>query len=267
MNIEYFRLVSVDPQGIGNKGNGQIDLLYSSLLNLYGLNYYKSIKVNQIAPNQGIKEFVEIEKGFVHVNIIYIIDPRFDSLADFEKNKIRLEVIHAGLLRLAKEDDKFAKVKLERIRNEILENKFDFAIEVFKKENPVDNKFLSKLIIRPQSGYFDFFLQVINEGHRVCEIHLYKGKSTPFYVDSFFSKIIWVGINQLIIEGEEKQMRIIIDINECNVSFDNLTSYSKPPLWEMMRVGLTQEENNNAYENWLHSLPPAYSAIIRNSDN
>jgi len=267
MKVDIFRLISVDPNGIGNKENGLLDLLYSYLLWKNGLDYYSFIKVNQIHQDQGIEEFVEIEEGFVHINIIFNTDPNFDTLNDAKKNKIRLDVIHAGLLRLADEDLKFSKIILEKIKNEILERDFNFELEGKIRKSTFDDKTVCQFLINPQTKYFDYFFLIQKDGNDLCKINIYRGKPSTFYLDSFFSTMIWNNENQVIIEGKEKQMKMILDVANCKLNFQNLTRYPIPPLWEMEKAEISEQENMTAYENWLHSLPPAYSAIIRESEN
>lgn len=267
MKVDIFRLISVDPNGIGNKENGLLDLLYSYLLWKNGLDYYRFIKVNQIHQDQGIEEFVEIEEGIVHINIIFNTDSNFEALNDVNKNRIRLDIVHAGLLRLAEEDPKFFKATLERIKNEILERNFNFELEGEIKESPFDNGTICKFLINPQTKYFDYFFLVLKEGKDLCKVNIYRGKPTTFYLDSFFSTVIWNNKDLITIEGREKQMKMTLNVVKCDLNFQNLTEYAVPPLWEMMKAEISEQENKNAYENWLHSLPPAYSAIVRGNEN
>ncbi len=267
MKVDIFRLISVAPNGIGNKENGLLDLLYSYLLCENGLDYYKYIKVNQIGADQGIEEFVDIRKGFVHINIIFNTDLNFDKLNDITKNKLRLDIIHAGLLRLGDKDPKFSKITLEKIKKEILERDFNFELEGKIRKNRFDDITSFKLLINPQTKYFDYFFLIQKDGKNLCRIPIYRGKPSTYYLDSFFSTLTWNNESQLTVTGKEKQMKIILDTTSCKLTFQNLTKYPKPPLWEMMRADIDEQQSSNAYENWLDSLPPGYSAIIRDNDN
>jgi hypothetical protein len=267
MKVDIFRLISVDPHGIGNKENGLLDLLYSYLLWKNGLDYYRFIKVNQIHQDQGIEEFVEIEKGLVHINIIFNTDPNFDTLNDANKNRIRLDIIHAGLLRLADKDPKFSKTNLEKIKDEILERNFNFELEGQIRKSPFDDTTVCRFLINPQTKYFDYFFLIQKDGSDLCKIPIYRGKPLTYYLDSFFSTVTWNNKNQVVIEGKEKQIKMILDVANCKLDFQNLTQYPKPPLWEMANAEIDEQDNKTAYENCLHSLPPAYSAIIRESEN
>lgn len=264
--LDYLRLISIDPYGIGNEGNGMIDILYSHLLNENGLSFYKYIKINQIHQSQDIKEFVDFDRGKVHVNIIHNTPSNFDHLDDFSKNKIRLEVIHKGLLRLSKEDERFQKNKLEEIREELLSKKFYFVIEGVVLVNPFEKNIISKISITPHSKYFIFSLEVKNENGVLCKANLYTSKPLVYYLDSFFSVMKWINKDELCVGGKSKEMNILLKLSNCDIRFKNLTRYNKPPLWEMGRAEATDIEKKVAYENWLDSLPPEYAAVIKNNN-
>lgn len=267
MKIDIFRLISIDHNGIGNRGNGLLNIIYSYLLWKNGLDYYKFVKINQIGREQQVKEFVEIQKEYVHINLIHPTDKNFDLLDDDRKNKIRLEIIHAGLMRLAEVDSRFSISKLNEIRKEVIESNFRIALESNGKINRFDKAVLVKLLILPSTTYFDYHLIVQRNEMEICRQFLYRGKPAPDIVSYFFSKPKWKNKNELVIEGQEKQMRIRLDISSCTLEFQNLTQYPNPPLWEMMKVGISEQENKSAYEDWIHSLPPAVAAIVRDSNN
>ncbi len=264
--LDYLRLISIDPNGIGNEGNGMLDILYSYLLYENGLSFYKYIKINQIHQSQDIKEFVDFDKGKVHVNIIHNTPSNFDYLDDISKNKIRLEVIHAGLLRISKEDERLQKDKLEKIREEILLKKNYFIIDGIVSVNPFDKNITCKILITPQAKYFIFSLDVKNKDSYLCKVDLYRSKPLVYYLDSFFSIIKWINKDELYVGGKAKQMSILLNLSNCDIQFKNLTQYNKPPLWEMGKTETNNTEKRVAYENWLDSLPPEYAAVIRNSN-
>lgn len=267
VKIEIFRLISIDPDGIGNQGNGLLDILYSYLLWKNGLDYYKFIRINQIGREQQIKEFVEIKKGKVHVNLIHPTDKKFDLLDNFSKNRIRLDVIHAGLLKLAEVDSRFSSNVLEKIREDILKNNFNVSLDGEWKVNQFDRTVQFRFSVIPYTDFFDYYITVQRDGIEICKQFLYRGKPNPSIAFYFFSRPKWKNKNELLIEGEEKQMRIRLDISSCTLEFQNLTQYTNPPLWEMMKVGIGEQESKSAYEDWLHSLPPAVAAIVRDSNN
>lgn len=267
MKVDIFRMTSIDPYGVGNKENGLLDLLYSYFLNKYGLDYYPYLVVNQIHQEQGIEEFVDIQKNEAFVSIVFNTAPSFETLDDLHKNKIRLDLIHAGLLRLSEKDERFSKSILEKIKREILDSNFTFDLPGEIRKNPKDESTIFRFVLRPHTKYFDHFFLIQRDGKDLCKMHVYRGKPYTSYFESFFSKVTWKPNNRIVIEGKEKQMKITFDFEKCKILFENLTQYPKPPLWEMSRADISEKENLTAYENWIHSLPPGYAAIIRNSEN
>ena len=267
MKIDIFRLISVDPRGIGNTGNGLLDFLYSYLLWQNGLGYYKYIRVNQIHQDQGIEEFVDMEEGKVHINIIFNTDINFDALDDIEKNRIRLDIIHSGLLRLSDKDPNFSNKTLRKIRDEILQKEFNIEVECLIKESPYDNNLFCKILVNPLARCFDYYILLQKDDNVLCKIHFFRSNPLTYYFEVIFNKISWKTEGEVIIEGSENQMKMSLDVNNCKLDFQNLTIYPSPPLWEMANAEISEQEKRSAYQNWLDSLPPAFSAIIGQSEN
>jgi hypothetical protein len=67
--------------------------------------------------------------------------------------------------------------------------------------------------------------------------------------------------------GKDKIVEISVFIDRCTVEYKNLTSYEKPPYFELMKAGLSDEEKGRARKDWEHSLPPSHAAVIRQADN
>jgi hypothetical protein len=267
MKIDIFRLTSIDPDGVGNEENGLVDLLYSFLLWRNGLDYYKYILVNQIGKNQNINEIVQIKGGRVHINLIHATDKNFDQLDDIRKNMAKVDIIHDGLQRLGKVDPRFSTELLNKVRDQIVSNNFSVVLESVGKDSPFEKGVSGKMIILPTSKYFDYCLLIKNGDKEVCRQFIYRGMPTSYYYYSLFSSAKWKNRTTFIVEGREKQMRLKLDVSNCKVVFENLTQYPSPPLWEMMKVGISEQESKSAYENWLHSLPPAVAAMIRVHEN
>ncbi|MFT3677208.1 MAG: hypothetical protein QM781_15030 [Chitinophagaceae bacterium] len=267
MKIDIFRLTSIDHAGVGNEENGLVDLLYSFLLWKNGLDYYKYILINQIGKDQQIKEVVQIKNGRVHVNLIYTTEKNFDQLDDYRKNTIKVDIIHEGLQRLSKVDPRFSDELLNKIRGQIISKNFSVELESIGKNSPFDKEVSGKMVILPTPKYFDYYLLIKNGSKEICRQFIYRGAPTSDYFYAFFSRAKWKNNITFIVEGREKQMRLKLDVSNCKVTFENLTHYPNPPLWEIMKVGISEQESKSAYENWLHSLPPAVAAMIRDHEN
>lgn len=260
------RLNSVVPHGVSGPQAGALDLIYSFLLQEFKQDFYNYISINQIGTD--INEFVQNEQGKkMHVNIRYPEYDDFEERDSSEKNRIRLEVIHSGLLRIADYDKKFDVDKLEAIKRKILDNKFLFDIPLKMAINKKNKSLKAAIIVRPGVDSFDYFVSAEENGKEKCKGLIYKGITNTSYFAYFFKDSKWKNDNEIIITGKEKQVEVHVFVDKCKIEFVNLTPYPKPPLFEMLRVDISDEDKERAYKDWLHSLPPSHAAIIRNADN
>src|SRR3954469_5966021 len=100
------RLNSAVPHGMGSTPEtGAISLIYEFLLEESEQGFYRHITINQIGED--LDEFIEKEaSNDIHINIRY---PAFENLAKLEtsqKNHMRLDLIHTGLVKIADFDKK-----------------------------------------------------------------------------------------------------------------------------------------------------------------
>jgi hypothetical protein len=260
MKTEIINLGSVVKNGVGPK-NGAINLIYSYLLQEYGLNLYNRIKINQIGDD--LEELIMREYKNIHISIRYPADPDYDKKTISEKNNFRLNIIHAGLLRLAHTYNKLDVDKLEAIRSKILENNFLFDIPYKSFINPKQKNQVAKIIIHPQESTFTVYVTIEENGQRRCRILLYNGRPTDYYITAFFSYGKWYGNNKVVISGKYKEVEMHVDVNKCNVDIVNLSRYEKPPFFEMMRSEISESDHEKAHQNWLDSLPPGMADFIR----
>ena len=260
------RLGSVVSHGVGGPEAGAINLIYAHFLHEYGQGFYKRIGINQIGED--LNESVLKEQGNkIHVNIRYPVYDDFESKGIDEKNKIRLEVIHTSLLRIAEYDKKISVNQLELIRNRILDNNFSFNLLCKSFVSNLSKDLMAKIIVHPEMHKFDFYVLIEKERKEICNQWIYCGITEPVYFTELFSKAKWKSANELVITGKKEEVEIKILIDDCKIEYKNLTRYDRPPYFEMMRADISSEEKEKAYKDWKHSLPPAVAAIIRRADN
>lgn len=261
------KLNSVIPHGVGSgPESGAIDLIYTFLLDKFGQSIYSYISINQIGSE--LNEFVMKESGKnIHVNIRYPTYDNFETMSVDEKNKIRLEVVHSGLLRIADYDKKLSAEKLEEIKREVLNKNFSFEFDLKIFKNKKNASLIAKITVQPGMDKFDYFLLIEESGNEICKILIYKGRTNIFYFDQLFNVGKWKNDEELIITGKEKQIQLRVFIDRCKVEYINLTPYSKPPLFEMFRADISDADRDKAHKDWMHSLPPAIAANVRESEN
>jgi hypothetical protein len=260
------RLSSIIDYGIGGPETGAIELIYHFLLKEFEQNFYRRIGINQVGNN--LDEVILKEPGDkIHININYPLTPNFAKKDNEEKNKIHLDFIHTALLRILDYDKKFDKERIEQIRNKILEKNFSFEFICKCFVNKKNTNLIAKIVVQPKIDRFDYFIVIEENGVIKCKLKIYSGKTDIFYFDALLSSGKWQSINKLIITGKRKDVEIQVDVEKCEVAFKNLTNYSKAPYFEMMRADISEADREKAYQDWLHSLPPANRAIITHEPN
>lgn len=260
------RLNSVVPHGVGSGSESlALDLIYAFLLHEFGQDVYRYISINQIGSD--LNEFVMKEPGKkIHVNIRYPAHQDFEIKNIDEKNRIRLDVVHAALLRIADFDKKLAVEQLEAIRKKILANNFSFDFVCTSHVNKKASNLTAMIIVHPATDRFDYYVLVQEDKKVKCKLHIYRGRPGLLFTEFFFYGK-WKGKSELIIWGKEKEVEIHILIDECKADFVNLTRYPNPPYFTMMRADISDEDRAKAHQDWKHSLPPAIAAVIRQPNN
>jgi hypothetical protein len=259
------RLNSVILHGVSGPEAGALNLIYEFLLTEYNQNAYSYISINQI--NDDLNEGM-IKKGKqVYLNIRYPSPEDFELRTKEEKNRIRLEVIHSGLLRIAEKDKKLDVHSLQAIKDKILINKFSFHF-VFKTfENKKNRKLSAKLIVHPGAEQFKYYLQIDEQGQSKCKEIIYNGNTSGFYIADLFKFGKWKDDNHFILTGKRHEVEIHIFIDQCKVEYVNLTQYEKSPFFEIFRLDIGSEQKVASVKNFEHSLPPAIAAMIKKNDN
>jgi len=260
------RLGSVVAHGVGGHEAAAIDMIYIFLLHEFGQDIYRRIGINQIGED--LNEFVMKEPGNkVHVNIRYPVYEDFELKSVDEKNRIRLDVIHSALLRIAEYDKKLDTHQLEAIRKKILDYNFSFEFVCKTHVNKKNGNLVAKITVHPEMDRFNYYAIIEESGKVKCRIHIYNGRTGVFFGEEFFSYGKWRGDNEFIIGGKTKEAEIHVLVKECKAEFVNLTRYANPPYFTVMRADISEEDREKAGQDWQHSLPPAVAAVIRQAHN
>lgn len=259
------RLNSVVPHGVSGPEAGAMNLIYEFLLKEHLQNAYSYISINQIGDD--LNEVIIKNGKQVYVNIRYTSPNDFESKSKEDKNLIRLEVIHAGLMRIAEKYKKLDIQSLEEIRKQIITNKFSFYFVCKTYENKKQKKINAKLIVHPQPHEFIYYLQIQEEGIVKCKLSMYKGDTSNYYIEDLFKFGNWKSDNHFILTGKRKDVEVHVFVDQCKIEYVNLTSYDKAPFFEMFRSDISLQQKEAALKNFEHSLPPAITAIIKKNDN
>jgi hypothetical protein len=265
MSIEI-RLGSVVINGVGGPEAGALNLIYSQLLKEFGQDLYRRIGINQIGED--LEEFVDKESGNrVHVNIRWPTPANLDALSTDEQNRYRLEVLHASLLRVAEFDHKLDINILEEIREKVLAHNFSFEFVCASFPNKKVKGMTTKVVVRPEIKGFIFYIIIEDQGKEKCRLRIYNGLRDIVIFAELFSIGKWKSKNEFLLTGKRKELEITVYTDDCRMETKNLTPYPNPPYFQMMREDNSQEERDKAFEDYLHSLPPAHAAILRRAHN
>jgi hypothetical protein len=65
-----------------------------------------------------------------------------------------------------------------------------------------------------------------------------------------------------VITGKAQEVETHVNMKEGTMTIVNLTSYERPPKYEMFKAYKTKEEKDQAYKDWIHSLPPGAAGTM-----
>lgn len=259
------RLGSNVAHGIGGPECGAIELIYMYLLCEFEQDYYRRISINQIGDEADEIIIKEANKS-IHININCSVLNKFNNKSADQKNKIRLEVIHEALLRIANFDNKLNISKLEAIKNKILIHNFSFEFDYKLFTKKIKNNLFCKIVIKPLINKFVLSAVVEKNGDIICKTPIFEGLTTLFYFDCFFCFAKWKGDNEVIIYGKEKTVRTHLLIDSCTIDIVNLTVFENPPLYTLMKYKITSDVRDKAHKNWMESLPPNIAKVVRHAN-
>lgn len=265
MPIKGFKLDSIVADGVGGPESGAISMIYAIALHETGQDHY-SIIVNQIGDT--VDELILKSPGKkLHINIRYqpVID--FKNKPAQEKNIFRLEVIHQAMLRIQVEYNEYDRSKLEAIKQSILEKNFNFEYFIKKFSHPKNKKLVAYISVNPKMHSFDYSLVTTLDGIQTSKIPFYKGLTNTYYLPMFFQKAKWRGEDRIVLTGKGNIVETHVVLADKVVSYVNLTKYEKPPLFELMKAGISKQVKEKHSLNWRDSLDPKVAEILDQIDN
>ncbi len=254
---------SVVPHGVGSSSEASaIELIYAILLRRFDADVY-SFSINQIGND--LEEFILKEPGNkIHINFRYPAYKDFESKTVQERNLIRLEVIHAALLKIAENDSKVAADKLNLIKEDIIENDFNYEFQVKQFTNRKNKDLVAKIILHPRVDKFVYYISIENKGQEFLRLLLYNGLPGYDYFTKFFQKGKWRGENEVIITGKDNIVETHVLLDQKRIDFINLTNYENPPMFQLMKADISKKEKERALNDWYDSLPLEMSITLRN---
>lgn len=257
------RLGSVIPHGVGGPEAIFIDFVYCQMLIEAGLNVYSYIGINQIADD--LQELVIKEPtNKIYINIRYPVFSDFETRSEMEKNRIRVDIVHTALLRIADYDKRLDKAKLETIRNTILERNFSFEFVCETYPNKKNNHLNVKVVVHPGMTEFNYYAVVTELGKEKCRVPIYRGlPGVTYFYSYFFATGKWKNNNEFILTGNLNEVETRVHVDTCHVAIVNLTTYGKPPQYTLLQAGIPEEQRKISRSEYNQTLSPGSQELLR----
>jgi putative transposase len=147
------RLESVVPHGVGGTEAGIIDLIYAFLLQEYGQDIYSYIHVNQIGED--LDEVIIKDGKNIYINVRYPAIEGLEQRSTKERNRIRLDVAHTALLKIAEYEKKLDVTKgiwLENLSRLKMDYFFKPLKFVFMKRNTFSESQILAVLKEQEAG-------------------------------------------------------------------------------------------------------------------
>jgi len=256
------RLGSVIEYGFG-PNTGAISFIYSQLLEEYNVGLHENVLINHIGND--LQELIIKQGKQIGINIRYRLPNNFNELDADKKNSVFTDIIHAALVRLAKDKPQINIAKLEAIRQKVLDKKFSFYFLYKTHPNKQYENLVAKVIINPELNKFNFFVSLEDRGIEKCRLLVYVGKPTDFYISDLFFHGKWKGRSEFVLNGKRSEIVIHIFLDECKIKFVNTSGDdAKAPLFELFKSDADKEKTLKDY---IASLNPAIAAVITHTPN
>lgn len=243
MKRTQIKLNSICKDGIGHSvGAELLPTLYEFLLHKEGQDYYKSITVLQISDTEEERVGeIPTRNGFVRI----IRDTLgFDLLDINEKNIVRLGILHEGLLRLANDYKKIDIGTLQRIKEKVLKNNFEFEF-IFKSAKSVQNNIVVDLSVAPGFESFKYYVTIRAHKEILCRQLIYVGLADFYYNKFVFNKIV-IKKEDVSIFDKDEHAEIKVNIKNCFIDVLNHSLYSNPPEYTFWRGDITKQQRDLA---------------------
>ncbi len=206
------------------------------------------ILINEIDYN--LKELISIVDKKIYINTIL---PNFDILDQntcFERNAIRLELIHNSLIRLARIDKRFNFEILNEIKSKILEKSFYFEIELYNFNNKKFNNINAKILVLPYENRFEYYLSIYINNELKYKFLIYLGLPNCYYAAELFSKGKWANQNLFILTGTANEVSLSLNLIDNNLTFTNLTTFRLPIYFSNNLAKIAENEKIFEANNW-----------------
>ena len=200
---------STSGPAIAGEETAPLCLIYSFLLHACGLDHYKRIAITLLGDNED--EVVTRSPGKkIAVGVRHPLPEDIAAKDHEERNKAFLEVIHAGLLRVAAFEHKLDAGVLESIRKRMKSDlSFEFAC-LSAMMGPVQ----ATLRVHADMDRLDYYVLVVEGGRIKFKLWIYSRSTSGVHVADVLLNMVWKDENELVISGKGMEVEVHVLIQE-----------------------------------------------------
>lgn len=241
-----------------NESFSFIAVIYSELLKNQGYNHYNIISII-LNPSEKC-DFRKSEMGKKTLFIFYKFNVEvFLNIPTEERKEAVLGTIDFIFKLLSKEDGRLSEKALSQIKDEIIEKTWKFEF-VYLRRVCKKGKLKAEIILTPQLYFFDYYIQISNDGEINQKYLLYRGKPSNHYFFDIFYKITWLSEKNLKVEGKRSECVFSIFLDTKQLIIEKKENVINTPIFNLFKYDSGPEEFNE----YLKSVDPMVINVIDN---
>lgn len=245
-----------------DKCTSAVSLMYEDIFIRDDVRSYSLIVIKHVPEEEEAGQVISLGNKEIGVRVHYKIPDNLISKDDATIQLAVLEIIHAGLIILAKEKHKLGADYLNRVKEEILQLKFDFWVEAKLFANKKDSAWTAMVIANLKMKQFDVYLQIAYQGMVKWKVLIYEGVNTASYFSNLFSNGKWTARNEFILSGKKSEIEIHLNLTDGSLKFVNISPSSpESPIFNLHKANKDKEK---ALKDYLGTLDPTLASNITN---
>lgn len=253
-----FRVICYSEKRL-NEDIGFLSYIYSELFKQQGINFYDVITIE--LSNDEEEEYrvfgTNTKRLFVFKK--FNADTYYGINDDAEKKMFLLSIFKQTTREIARRDNRINILQLDSIEKLILDYDFEFAFVRHSVFNKQRNRSVS-LIVKPLISYFEFYLEASQGTETGCDVLIYRGKPSDYYLDDLFFSGKWKAQNEYVLKGRRSEVEFHFFVDSCVVDLINVSAnQADTPIFNMFKFGAGEGE----LRAYIDSLNPDLASAMR----
>ncbi|SIO05886.1 hypothetical protein SAMN04488055_2728 [Chitinophaga niabensis] len=242
-----------------------VTLMYTDIFLRDKVKGHSYIFIGHFPVERGPDEVFPLWNKQIGVNVCCEIQDDIMLQDDTTIQKTIIEMIHTGLILLAEKKGKLDKAWLDSIKEEILQENFNFWIECRQFTSKKDRNWTAKVMANPKMKQFDVYLDIYYNSILRSRHLIYEGMGTRSIFGNLFSVGKWTAKHVFILSGKESDMEIHFNSADGSIKFVNISPNApKSPLFDLFKVNKDKEE---ALKDYLGTLDPVVANVLSDHSN